>query len=941
MNRFFLLLLLNLVLIIVGCQTSITSPYDLASLEGELRYSSDVKKGILANGFSYYLARNTLPEKQVYIYFVVNAGSMNEEEDQKGVAHIVEHMAFNGTTLFPRNNVILELEKVGMKFGADINAFTDFENTVYSLSLPNNDRNTLDLALTVVAQWASQITIKKSDLDEERGVVLEEWRSRLGPMLRLGDKKSAIEMAGSRYALRDPIGNVEIIKNVSRQRVADYYHRWYRPDNMSVVVVGDININSILTMLEQKLAHQKIPQVSMPVIDYEIPLINKWRSKSVYEPSIATPAIELSFFTNYKEDNSLENYKKDFASQIASRLINVRLQKFEQDYWQLIKTANFYTSNIGKHTTKSTYSLQLNQQNYNQAIMVLFNFLAEIKQNKFGKKEFNEEVNRLHLLNEKNLDKPQYSANLASNIMISTASQQILLSKQDKYKLNKAILNKLTLDDVYQAFTDIIETSSRLVLATQTNSHFKSIMSDEKLKKAWHEALQTVHKPWQLQNNQLTEMPTFEIKEGKIESKNKVVGQDIIEYQLSNGSKLVYYYNAKDKGKVFFKALTSGGLRSIPYKDFHLLRVAASLVDETGFGKLSLSDVKNLFNHSPIVMSTLLDDFYQGYSGWAEIDNLEKILIAFHFKLNDSYVSEQILTKYKTEMQQQLVKDQKDSQYQFTRQISKVRYPKQRTIYDLTAKDIDSFTAKKLTSAYHQYLTEKTDYTYFIAGDISEQQVEELAKKYLASVHVHHSTRTTLPLYAHSPQKELVIKNSSEPRAEVEIYLTHDKTWNYTNSYYLELAGELVQEKLRAKLREQASGVYSITSWFWHNPQDPQAEARIIFSCDPKRVNELINMTKQVLQDIEENDIEHQTFNNKVAQSKDSIKRLHQSVQGKLDMIEKSYMLTNGPSLINANLTANQLITEQKVKQVLSDFLKNANIFTAILMPEPYVTQDN
>ncbi len=210
-----------------------------------LPFDPMIQHGQLHNGLNYFIVPNNEPAKRAYIRLVVNAGSMNEDDDQKGIAHLVEHMAFNGSKKFPENQIINALEQLGMKFARDINAFTDFENTVYTLNLDKTDNQSLSLAFDVVNEWMNNLTILPQDVDNERGIVEEEWRRRLSPMLRLGDKKSAIEMVGSRYVLRDPIGDMNIIRNISSQRVKDFYSKWYRPDNMSLIIVGDINASQV------------------------------------------------------------------------------------------------------------------------------------------------------------------------------------------------------------------------------------------------------------------------------------------------------------------------------------------------------------------------------------------------------------------------------------------------------------------------------------------------------------------------------------------------------------------------------------------------------------------------------------------------------------------------------------------------------------------------
>lgn len=227
-----ILLILTALLGIGACQS-------LFHEKDTLPFHSQAYQGQLENGLRYVILPNHFPQNRVYMRLVVNAGSMHRDDPR--VAHIVEHMAFNGSQQYPQNQIINALEKLGMKFARDINAFTDFENTVYTLNIAKNDPQSLSLAFNVIDQWLNHLTILPADLEAERGIVLEEWRSRLSPMLRLGDKKSQIEMAGSRYVERDPIGDVNVIKHVSAQRVKDFYRKWYRPDNVSLIVVGDVN----------------------------------------------------------------------------------------------------------------------------------------------------------------------------------------------------------------------------------------------------------------------------------------------------------------------------------------------------------------------------------------------------------------------------------------------------------------------------------------------------------------------------------------------------------------------------------------------------------------------------------------------------------------------------------------------------------------------------
>ena len=918
-----------------ACQVTTPTNNEDTSLDlaQTLSFDSNVEVGKLENGLSYYIAENTNPESRVYVRLVVNAGSMNEDDDQRGVAHIVEHMAFNGTEHYPGNDVIKVLEEAGMKFGVDINAFTDFENTVYTLNLPSNDPETLELVMDILSDWASNVTMLKGDLDAERGIVLEEWRARLGPMLRLGDKKSALEMAGSRYVTRDPIGDPHTIQNVSKYRVADFYNRWYRPDNMSVVVVGDVQTEQVKQLITQKMGDANAPESELEKIDYSIPLVDGWRSEVVSEEGYSSPSVEVSFFSTFEPDLSYARYQQDLAHQIATRLINVRLQRWEQDEDNVVNAANFYSSNVGRETTQAVFSLQLVEGEYQQATQGLFQFVAQLAQQGFSEAEVNGEISRLQGVIERGQDKKNYSIDLAGDLMVAAASGQILVSKDQAYELNMYFLDRMTLQQVNEAFLDIIEPQSRLVLLTQPTDERKPKLASEWVESEWQMSMRTKQQPWVVDDSNAV-LPVVNPKPGTLKQEKKWAEHRIAEYRLSNGSKLVYRYSDSNPGQVHFKALTEGGLRSIPQSDYEALRTAVSLVDDTGVGEVSQADIQTIFRGNPVVMTTLVGDYQQGFSGWAKTDSFEKMLKLFHLKLASSPVSEKSLKEYQVEMEQRLNGSQFDGADRFVRKVSELRFPGIPTVYSDNGEQAPSYTTEKLSDVYQTYIAGKTDYTYFVVGDISTSQIEELAARYLSSIEVKEASRSFYDLKAFSPKVRYSADDSKEPRAEVEIYLTQDSQWRPDNAYYLELSGELVQEQLRLKLREQASGVYGVASWFWQDVYSPQAEGRIMFTCAPERVDELISLTHSVLSSVAKQGADEQVLENKLVQRDDQIDRYLRSDLGMLNAMEQSYLLTDSPRLIQAQRKANSEATKLKVDAIMSQFLIEAERFEAVLKPK-------
>lgn len=896
-----------------------------------LPFDPHIQHGKLENGLTYYVVQNTDPANRVYIRLVVNAGSMHEDDDQKGIAHLVEHMAFNGSKKFPENQIIAALEKLGMKFARDINAFTDFENTVYTLNLDKNDPESLRLAFDVLNEWMHHLTILQQDLDNERGIVQEEWRRRLSPMLRLGDKKSAVEMAGSRYVLRDPIGDMNIIRTISRQRVADFYHKWYRPDNMSVIIVGDIQPKQITTLLKTQLnTVNPISSTPLQKIDFSIPLVNQWRLASVSEKGTHIPTLELSFFETFHEKNTLTSYKQDLIQQILMRLINLRLQKWEHVDKQQVESANFYRTHLGKETIQNIFLLQLFDTDYQRVTQSLFKFIAEIQQHGFSAQEFQQEIDRLVQLNEKQRDIKSGSLKIADDLIVAAANNQTVLSQQDRYRLNQRFLKEITQQDIQDQFAQLLNINAKLLLITQPYPAPPLPLKLKEVENMWQQTITTPQRSWTLEK-QHAQMPTMHIASGEITKQRYWSKGDITEYRLSNGSKLIYHYSDKTPNQVYFKAMTAGGLRTVPPKDYHLFKSAVTLTDDSGIGSLSLSDINQLFSQSPIALATLVDDYKQGFTAVGKTHQLADLLTLFRLKLQGTAVLDSALARYKKETQEYF--RHIDQETAFMQKINQWRYPNIETVYSADPKSLLSFSAKQLTDYYQQAILGKTDFTYFIIGDIRQQEVEKLARNYLASVPVHTQVRPAYPVSPHIPQKPLVMHGLSEPRAEVEIYLTSPNPWQPELQYQLDLLGDVIQEKLRVALREQASGIYAVNSWFGQEKEQHYIEGKIEFSCAPERVEELTQQTYHILDQMRREGVDSALLKKKVGEKQTQIKQQFDSLLSVASLIEQSFWQTNSPDSVYLYQQLAQLSQKDKIDRLAEKVLQPSARFQAILKP--------
>lgn len=913
-------------LMLAACQAPMSS-----NSSTELPFHHHIEQGTLDNGLRYFLLENKEPQDRIYIRLVINAGSMNEDNDQRGVAHIVEHMAFNGTQKFPDNQIIQALEQLGMKFARDINAFTDFENTVYTLNLADNDEEKLALAFDVLYEWMHNLTILPQDLDNERGIVLEEWRSRLSPLLRLGDKKSAVEMANSRYILRDPIGTPESIKTVSTKRVRDFYEKWYRPDNMSLIVVGDFNKSKVRSLLRQKLdqSPKKQSLEALPQIDYSIPLVNEWRMATISEKETDYRTIDLSFSQTYREDNSLERYKQDLISQVAINLVNARLQEWEKQYPRLLDSATFYQTHLGRETLQYIFSLQLEQTQYQEALQELFKFIAQLHQQGFTEQEFEQEITRLNAFNKRKSELKLGSLKLANDLMtLSVMKKPVFLSQEQEYSLNQQILNQITKSDVEQAFARIIELKAKLLMITQPEN--KPLNFDlMQVKEWWKSNFNQDQSNWKSAKEN-KKLPKLSLPRGKIQQQTHLNRGNIDEILLSNGSKLIYHYSDKQPNQVYFKAITQGGYKSVPVSDFHQLRSAVKVIDDSGIGEFSHQDLNKIFNQSPLGISTVLDEYHQGFLGVSNSKDLEQLLTLFHLKLTKANVDENSLYKYKKEAMEYLRKQDKENE--FARLIAKHRQPQGETVYSQKIEHIQSLNSENIRQLYQHYIQGKTDFTYFIIGDIEKSQVIELIEKYLAGMEIKQQARQTYINPTITPKERLILRGFSEPRAEVEFYLLADnQPWKAEHTYLFDILADIIQEKLRLILREQESSIYAVNAFIFQEPESHQIEGRISFSASPKRIDTLLKLTHQILNDLLQNGVDEALLTKKIHEKQIQLKQYYQTLTGVLLMLEHSYMYADNSDLVYLYQRLEQDVTQQKIQQLIYLLLRKENRFEAVL----------
>ena len=388
---FVVLLLSTTGFVLAGQAAAPQQAVSAAELAAKLPVDPDVTTGTFPNGLKYYVRKNALPDKRAELRLVVNAGSLLEEDDQQGLAHFVEHMAFNGTKNFPKSDIVTFMESIGMRFGPSVNAFTSFDETVYMLQVPTDKPEVLDRSLLILEDWARAVSFDPAEVDKERGVIMEEWRLRRGAGARMQDQQLPILLKGSRYAERVPIGKPEVIQNFTHDRLKQFYTDWYRPDLMAVIAVGDFDKAAVEGLIKKHFAAIPAASKPKPRPAFDIPKQPGTMYSVTTDPE--TPMANVSVYSKmaFRDPTTAGAYRTQIVERLFGAMLSARFQELARKPDSPILGAGASRGLFVKSAEASTLSAAAKEDAIDLALELLFRETERVAQFGFTPAELDRE----------------------------------------------------------------------------------------------------------------------------------------------------------------------------------------------------------------------------------------------------------------------------------------------------------------------------------------------------------------------------------------------------------------------------------------------------------------------------------------------------------------------------------------------------------------------
>ena len=902
-----------------------------------------VRYGKLDNGLTYYIRANKEPKQRAEFYIAQNVGAILENDNQNGLAHFLEHMAFNGTKNYPGKGIINYFEKIGVKFGANINAYTSLDETVYNLSdVPTTRDGIIDSALLVLHDWSSFITLDGSEIDSERGVIREEWRTGAGAERRMWKESSKLKYPGSQYAKRDVIGDTAIINNFAHQTIRDYYKKWYRPDLQAILIVGDVDVDKVEAKI--KTMFSDIPKKSnagerpvYPILDNEQPILSV-----VKDPEARMTRIELE----YKHDKlptevklSINGYVVNTANSLIGSMIGNRFEEITQQADAPFVAGYAYYSELVK--SKDAFQM-LAIPKEGQELAGLNALLLEAEKIKrFGFTNSELERAKTDLL--KNVEKAyndrdnQKNNDLVREYVRNFLTQEAIPGIEWEYQTLQAVLPKLPLEMVNQLAKSYITDNNLIVsimapdkeaVKIPTNDQILASIETAKKAELTAKAEENINKPL------IKKAP----KAGKIKKTTENALLGTTEWTLSNGVKVILKPTKFKQDEILMTAFSEGGLSKVQNPaDLVSGTLAASIVSNNGLGEYTSVELGKILTGKIASVSPSIDGYDEGFSGNSSVSDFETMLqlvyLNFTAPRKDDNAFKALLNNYRAG----LANSASDPRKAFSDSVGvTVTNHNPRTVI-LNLKTLDLIDQDKALAIYKERFAVPADFTFIFTGNVdpTSEAVKSAICTYLGGLKSKKGGEKFTDNNIRKPKgkvendftKEMKVKKASN-----FILYSAAMPFNVTNRTTVTAIGSILNMRYLESIREKEGGSYGVgVRGSMNNIPVEEATLMMTFDTDPLKQAKLMGIIHAEvaeivangprlddLQKVKENMLKKYTED--TAQNGWWLSALERYYQDKLNLVAE----------YKASVEA---LTPQSIQATLKDIVSQGNVLEVVMKP--------
>ncbi len=842
MKKFFIL-----IAVLIAC--------NLHAQEIVLETDKTIRKGILPNGMTYYIRHNEQTKGVAEFYIAQKVGSILEEPRQRGLAHFLEHMAFNGTRHFPGDaehpGIVKWCESVGIKFGTNLNAYTSVDQTVYNISAaPVEREGVVDSCLLILHDWSHDLLLADHEIDKERGVIEEEWRARRTGMAmqRLAEQSMPVIYAGTKYADCMPIGDMNIVRNFPYQDLRDYYHKWYRPDLQAIIVIGDIDEDQIEEKIKVRFGSIPMPtnpaaRVYYPVADNKKTILHTATDQE--QPTVNFTLYMKRDITPKEQRNTLRNYADDYKASILRMAINDRLEALTRATDTPFISASVRDGNFFMASTKDAFELSgvFKEGKVIEGVRTLVGEVERVRANgiteqelKRGKAEmlsyaqcgYNDRTNRRN-------------GDFVEACVEDFLEAAPIIDPEKELEIVRQLDNDVTIDDINALAKEIITNNNQVVTLFGPEKKGFRMPDKKSIEETIRQAQQKHYEPYiekQLASELITHLPTS----GNIIAE-RPYKYGYTELTLSNGMHVYVRPTDFETDEVNLKLFSMGGKNLYPDEDMPNLTYLISGATIGGVGQYDDLTLEKMLAGKTASVSPFIDDETEGMTGSSNVEDTKTLLELIHLYFTQPRKDPEAFRNLMEQQDEFLTNAHVNPMIPYNDTLHKIAYDTDR-LKSMNKERLKKVDYDRIMQIYKERFANAADFKLILTGNIDLDQLRPLLCQYIATLpanDIFEQVGTHGANLINGKKVHIFTKEQTTPSATTTIVIKGEMAYNNRNDLLMDAIGQLLRIVYTEKVREEKGGTYGVqaSGSLQHHPYD-EAMLRIAFQTDPQKYNELI-----------------------------------------------------------------------------------------------------
>jgi zinc protease len=854
--------------------------YSVGNTENEFPLDPAITYGKLENGFTYYIRENQTPKDKVSIKLIIKAGSIMEEEKQLGLAHLLEHMAFNGSKNFPKRKIDEYMSSIGLNLGSHYNASTGFLETSYDYEIPTKNDKDVEIALKILTDISKNLSLEPEAFERERKIVEEEWRRDIGGSQDYVNEFHKVLFKNSRLNERKPIGTLDIIQNFKYQDVIDYYQKWYRPQLMGLFVIGDIEVDEIEKLIKDNFGTlENLEKLQIP--DYKIPNYPQNQFFVYQDDTIESLSFSIFEKNDFKKTNNFTNYREAIVGYLTQAIFSRRIDELTQENNQRFIDAYITDFSVSDNDEFRIVATTLKEDQIIAGIEDFLIVIEQIKKHGFLNSELElAKKNHLEYL-KRNLTENQtrssdsyineYQRHFLFDEMISGSAKEVEYTSE--------LLPSITVEDLKTYFNSYIKADNQII-SIKAPEYIKSLPSRDEIDQLLETVSQKDIKPYQFTLKK-AELIKEDLKGSKIIKRKKFPKSDVHQIILDNGAKILLKQTDFKKDEINFSAFSSGGYSTANLDQLYSAKFTDDILGSADIGDLTVLEKANLYSEDAIDVIPYISEESEGVNGYSNNENLETMFKLLYLNFTDLRIKQSHVDRFKKIKINKYKIDKESPKHEYYLEFRKKTYQDHPRTQYATDKSFEQIDLMEVQNFYKDRFIDGGDFDYIFVGDFKFEVIEPLIEKYIGSLKSLDRNDVFIDHNIRRNQNKEYIEYVEEDPKKATVMRIYNKEFNYSYKEKIKsrLLFSILDKLLFDEVREKDNLVYSISASKYFDQKIPieLMSFYTYFEADPKNVQKIKDKIDLVINKIKTKDFDLQIFKDQKLALKNSYQSSLQS----------------------------------------------------------------